>query len=81
MLSNTLPQCCEAVTKLVFPFNKAPDESLEQFVARNSFQRNLPYKTFSKQLEMSQLYHSKGTLDKRERDKIYEMPGVQQLYK
>ena len=50
-------------------------------MARNAFQRNLPYKTFSKQLEMSQQYHSKTTLDKRERDKIYEMPGVRQLYK
>ena len=28
MLAGSLPQCCETVTKIVFPFHKAPDESL-----------------------------------------------------
>lgn len=53
MLSGTLPECCKTVTKIVFPFHKAPDESLAQFVARNGFQRNSQFKTFSRQLEMS----------------------------
>ena len=48
MLAGSLPQCCETVTKIVFPFHKAPDESIAQFIARNAFQKNQQYKTFAK---------------------------------